>query len=66
MARGGGVDLAGDAQTLLDKLTQAPAGAVAGEHGQIMDMHVAVAVGGGDLLVVHLAEPVVGGDGTGV
>ena len=66
MAGGRGIDLAGDAQTLLDQLLQAPAGAVAGEHGQVMQVQIAVAVGIGDLLVVHLAEPVVGGDGAGV
>ena len=66
VAGGGGIDLARDAQPLLDQLLQAPAGAVAGEHGQVMQVQIAVAVGIGDLLVVHLAEPVVGGDGAGV
>ncbi len=54
------------AETLLDQLLQAPAGAVAGEHGHIVDVEVAVPVGVGDLVVVDLAEPVVGGDGAGV
>ena len=62
----GGVDLARDAETLLDELLEAPAGAVAGEHGEVVQVDVAVAVGVGDLLVVDLAEPVVGGDGAGV
>ena len=66
VARGGGVDLAGDAETLLDELLQTPAGAVAGEHAQVVQMNVAVAVCVGDLLIVDLAEPVVGGDGAGV
>ena len=46
----GGVDLAGDAQALLDQLLQAPAGAVAGEHGEVVEVDVAVPVGVGDLL----------------
>src|SRR5699024_12338797 len=44
----------------------APAGAVAREHGEVVEMNVGVAVGGGNLVVVDLAEPVVGGDGAGV
>ena len=66
MAGRGGVDLAGDAQALLDQLLEAPAGAVAGEHGEVVEVDVAVLVGSGDLLIVNLAEPVVGGDGAGV
>ena len=66
MAGGRGIDLAGNAQALLDQLLQAPAGTVAGEHGQVVQMQVAVAVGIGDFLVIHLAEPVIGGDGAGV
>ena len=67
MACGGRGDLAGyAAKSLLDQLLQAPAGAVAGEHAQIVQVDVAVAVGLADLLVIHLAEPVVGGDGAGV
>ena len=66
MARRGGVDLARNAETLLDELLQTPAGAVAGEHAQIVQMQIAVAVGVGDLFVVHLAQPVVGGDRAGV
>ena len=60
---GGGGDLSGDAaQPLLDELLQAPAGAVAGEHGEVVEVDLRVAVGVGDLLVVDLREPVVGGD----
>ena len=67
MARGGGGDLAGDAaEALLDELLEAPARAVAGEHGEIVQVEVGVLVGVGDLVVVYLGEPVVGGDGAGV
>ena len=67
MAGGSGGDLAGDAaQPLLDQLLQGPAGAVAGEHGQVVDVDLGVPVGVGHLLVIDLAEPVVGGDGPGV
>ena len=64
---GGGGDLAGHAaETLLDQLLQAPAGAVAGEHGHVVDVEVAVAVGVGDFVVIDLGQPVVGSDGAGV
>ena len=53
-------------QPLLNELLQGPARAVAGEHGQVMDVDLRVAVGVGHLLVIDLAEPVVGGDGPGV
>ncbi len=60
-------DLTGHtAQTLLDQLLERPSGAVAGQHGEVMQVDVGVAVCLGDLLVVDLAQPVVGGDGTGV
>ena len=66
LGRGRG-DLSRDApQPLLDELLQAPAGAVAGEHAQVVEVDLRVAVGVGDLLVVNLGEPVVGGDGPGV
>ena len=67
VAGGGGGDLAGDApQPLLNQLLQGPAGAVAGEHAQIVEVNFGVAVGVGHLLVIDLGEPVVGGDGAGV
>ena len=67
MAGGRGGDLPRDAaQALLDQLLQAPAGAVAGEHGQVVEMQGRRPVGVGHLLVVDLTEPVVGGDGAGV
>ena len=66
MARRGGVDLARNAETLLDELLETPSGAVAGEHTQIVQMQIAVAVRVGNLLVIDLAQPVVGGDRAGV
>ena len=67
MAGGRGRDLAHHAaQALLDQLLQAPAGAVAGQHAQVVEMQVGVAVGLGHLGIIDLAEPVVGGDGAGV
>ena len=67
MLGGGRGDFSGDtAQSLLDELLQAPAGAVAGEHGEVVEVDLGVAVGVGDLLVVNFAQPVVGGDGAGV
>ena len=66
MAGRGGVDLARDAQALLDQLLQTPAGAVAGEHAQVVEVDGAALVGVGDLLVIDFREPVVGGDGAGV
>ena len=62
----GGIYLARNAEALLDQLLEAPAGTVAGEHAQIVQVQVAVAVGIADLLVVNLAEPVVCGDSSGV
>jgi len=60
-------DLPGNAaQALLDELLERPAGAVAREHAQVMQMDVRVAVGVRDLLVIDLAEPVVGRDGAGI
>ena len=54
------------AKPFLDQLLQAPAGAVAGEHGKIVEMDVAISVSVGHFLVIDLAEPVIGGDGAGV
>ena len=56
-------DLARDAaQPFLDELFERPARAVAGEHGEVVDVDLGVAVRVGDLLVVDLRQPVVGGD----
>ena len=58
-----GRDLARNAaKPLLDELLEGPARAVSRQHGQIVQMQVAVAVGVGDLLVVDLRQPVVGRD----
>ena len=54
------------AEAFLDQLLQAPARAVAGQHGQIMKMDGGAAVSPGDLLVIDLAQPVVGRDGAGI
>ena len=60
-------DLAGNAaQTLLDELLQTPAGAVAGEHRQIVQMELRVAMGIGNLLIINLAEPIIRSDGAGI
>ena len=66
LAGGRGVDFPGDSQPLLDQLLQAPAGAVAGEHGQIVKMNVSAFVGSGNFRIIDLTEPVIGGDGAGV
>ena len=60
-------NLAGDAaQAFLDQLFQAPAGAVAGEHGQVVDVHGSALVGIRHFLVINFVEPIVGCNGTGV
>ena len=64
--RAGG-DLSGNAaKAFFDELLQAPSGAVAGEHGQVMDVNIAVAVCFCDLFIIHFAQPVVRGNGAGV
>ena len=64
--RGGGYLAGNAAEALLDELLEAPARAVAGEHGEVVQVEVGVLVGVRDLVVVDLAEPVVRGDGAGV
>ncbi len=44
-----GIDLARNTEALLDQLLEAPAGTVAGEHAQVVQVQVAVAVGIADL-----------------
>ena len=64
MLGGLGRDLARHAaQALLDELLERPAGAIAGEHRQVVQVDVGVAMGVGDLLVIDLRQPVVCGDG---
>ena len=59
--------LSGDAaETFLNELLQRPARAVTGEHGEVMEMDVAVSVGVCYLFVIDLGEPVVRGDRAGV
>ena len=67
MACGRAGDLSGNSsEAFLYKLPEAPSGAVAGEHAEIVEVDIAVPVGIGDLLIINFAEPVVGCDGTGV
>ena len=54
------------AEPLLDELPEAPAGAVAGEHTQIVQMQICVPVRLRDLRVVNFAQPVVCCDRAGV
>ena len=52
---GGGGYLARDAaEALLDELLEAPARAVAREHGEVVQVEVCVLVGVGDLVVIDL------------
>ena len=53
-------------ESLLDQLLQAPARAVSGEHGKVVQMDRRAAVRSGDFIVIDLAQPVVGRDGAGV
>ena len=63
MLGGAGGDGAGDAvEALLEEIFEGPAGAVAGEHVQVVDVEVRVAVGLAGDGRVDLAEPVVGDD----
>ncbi len=62
-----GCDAAGNApQSLLDQLLEAPARAVARQHGQVVEMDKTVPVGLGYLVVVDLGQPVVGRDRAGI
>ena len=62
LGRRGG-DLAGHpVEALLEEVLERPAGAVAGEHVEVVDVEVAGAVGVARLLGVDLAQPVVGDD----
>ncbi len=55
------LDLAGHAvQALVQERAQRPAGAVAGEHVEVVDMNAAVAVRRADLGRIDVGEPVVG------
>ena len=63
MRSGGRRDLAGDAaQPFADQLLQRPAGAVAGQHREVVDVDIRLAVRALDLARVDLGEPVVRGD----
>src|SRR5690606_1758969 len=57
----GGIDLPGNAiESFIEQGAQGPAGAVAAEHVQIVDMQVAVTVSLTDLQRIDVTEPVVG------
>ncbi len=56
-----GLHLAGDpVQSLVQEGAQGPAGAVSGEHVEVVDVEVPFPVGGADLGRVDVGEPVVG------
>ena len=67
MRRRGGADLSRHAaKPLLDELPEAPAGAVAGEHTQIVQVQLCIPVRLRDLRVVNFAQPVICCDRAGV
>ncbi len=49
-------------EALVEQRTQRPAGAVAGQHVEVVDVQVRLAMRGADLGTVNLVQPVVGGD----
>jgi len=49
-------------EAFVQQRTQRPAGAIPGEHVEVMDMQIRLAVRAADLLAVDLVEPIVGGD----
>ena len=56
-------DLSGDtAEPFLYQLLQRPSGAVAGEHGKVVDVYVGISVSVCDLVVINLGEPVIRGN----
>ena len=48
------------AQTVHQKLFQGPAAAIAGQHGQVMDVDIPVQVRIRNLFVIYLCQPVIG------
>ena len=54
------------AQSVRDQLLQAPARAVSGQHGKVVQMDGSASVRLGDLIIINFAEPVIGCDGTGI
>ena len=64
---GGGGYLSGNsAEPLLNELLKRPAGAVAGQHGKVVNVNVGVSVSVADFVVINLRQPIVGGNRTGV
>ena len=49
-------------QAFVEQCPQRPAGAIAGEHVQVVNMQGALAVGLANLGAVNLVKPIVGGD----
>ena len=63
----GGADLPRNtAEPLLDELLEAPSGAVAGEHAEVVQVQLRAAVRLRDLRVVNFAQPVIRRDRAGV
>ena len=48
------------AKTFLNQLFQRPSGTVSGQHGQIVNMDIAVYIGLGDFLIIDFRQPVIG------
>ena len=62
LGRGRGDRATHTIKTLLDEALERPAGAVSGEHVEVVDVVVALAVRRADLGGVDVFEPVVGDD----
>ena len=54
------------AQSFLNQLFQRPAGAVACQHRQIMNMQKSIAMGIGNLLIINFRQPVIGRNGSAI
>ena len=66
LCRCGGYLARNSAEPLFNELLKAPAGAVAREHGKVVQMQIGVAVRVGDFFIIDFTEPVVCGDGAGI
>ena len=54
------------AESLLNQLPERPAGAIAGQHGKVVQMNIGIAVRVGDFIIVNFGEPVVCRNRSGV